>query len=90
MTETNKFNFKDINISPKDFIAGLVFVFTMSGVWYKVYFEADDRKVEIIQIKADMRENNSLIRADMQIMKSDIESLKRAELVRATREEMKK
>lgn len=37
-------DWKELSITPKEFIAGVVFVFTMSGVWYKLYFENDNLK----------------------------------------------
>ena len=68
----NNFSWDRISISPKEFIAGLVFVFTMSGVWYKVYYnsETTNKEVHKLERRVDSVEGRVKVMEDLELRRA--------------------
>ena len=48
-------SWQDINLNVKEFIFGLGIVFSVSGTWYKLYFEKDHDRAAFNSYKAEIK-----------------------------------
>lgn len=66
----------NINIGLKEFLAAMVFVISMSGVYYNLYYKQDSIRVDL-QGKIDkLSEENKSLKASLTTLGTDVQNLK--------------
>lgn len=80
---TRGITWKSVVFSSKDVIYIIAFVFSMSGIYYKLFFQEDMRTVQMQAVKDEQLK----IQGDVNQLKLDVRHLQDADLRRTTIEQ---
>lgn len=58
MSNNNRFTWNDLTLTAKEFVGAIIFVFSMSGIYYKIYFNQSTQEERVRRVEQFMLENS--------------------------------